>query len=91
MSENTSEVLCGNQSKRVVDSGPLFEKKIEASEVLFAEQAAQIAGCKLSTVYDWKYRPHTYGIPQGMIGKRGRRLVIKASLFQLWLNTSTKF
>lgn len=42
-------------------------------------------GTPRATVYDWHYRPGKYAVPEGMILKDGRKLVLVASRYKTWL------
>ena len=63
------------------DLGEIFDKQ---PKVLSPEQAAELIGSTRATVYDWHYRPTKYGIPDGMIIKFGRRLLVRTDLFKDW-------
>lgn len=66
---------------RVSNLGDLFDNQ---PKLLSPEQAAEIIGSSRATVYDWHYRPTKYGIPEGMIIKFGRKVLIRTDLFKEW-------
>ena len=51
---------------------------------LSPEKAAELSSSSRVTVYDWKYRPEKYAIPNGMFVKFGRKVLIRTDIFKQW-------
>jgi hypothetical protein len=65
----------------MTDIDQIFENQ---PTVLNPDEAAAIAKVKRETVYDWKYRPEKYEVPEGMIFKFGRKVLIRTDIFKAW-------
>ena len=60
------------------------------SEFMTTNEVAMLTRASRETIYDWRYRPHKYGIPTGMFLKTGRKLLIRRRELMHWFLTRDK-
>lgn len=49
------------------------------------EEVSQLLGISVKTIYDWKYRGATRGVPQGLFIKFNRQLFIRTEVLKTWV------
>ena len=71
---------------RIVTNGKfgLFDN---LPKLMRPEQVAENFGYSISTIYDWKYRGVSRGMPSGLFLSLNRRLYIRTDLFLTWIAT----
>ena len=57
----------------------LFENRIELVE---AKEFCELFGYKISTIYDWKYRPRKNKIPDNLFVKLRRKLHLRTDVLR---------
>lgn len=65
----------------MTDIDQIFENQ---PKVLNPDEAAKLVGVERGTVYDWRYRPEKYNIPEGMTYKFGSKLRVRTDLLKAW-------
>ncbi|MCB0415381.1 MAG: hypothetical protein KDD50_13680 [Bdellovibrionales bacterium] len=58
----------------------IFDNKIEFLE---AKEFCRIFGYKISTIYDWKYRPKKNNVPDNLFVKFRRKLHLRTDVLRL--------
>lgn len=76
--KTTGEGIMNHSLNQVFDNLP---------KLMRPKQVAEQFGLSRATVYDWHYRPAKYGIPDGMLVKNGRTLLVVSSQLKLWLSS----
>lgn len=62
------------------------EKLFENRRILMrAHEAAQELQIPVSTVYNWKYRGHLHGVPEGLFLKLNRMLYVRVDILRQWI------
>lgn len=73
------ENICSESKSDESRYSVLFDSRIEFLE---AKEFCQIFGYKISTVYDWKYRPKKNNIPNHLFVKFRRKLHLRTDVLR---------
>ena len=69
-------------------SDGLFEN---LGELATPQQVAEVLSLSVLTIYDWKYRGESYGVPTEMFVKiNNRRIYIRKSILINWFNQNQR-
>lgn len=71
----------GSERPEVQSLEPLFDN---LPTLLTPKMAADLTHSSIKTVFDWRYRPAKYGVPDDMFVKGGRKLFLRRDLFTRW-------
>lgn len=55
--------------------------------LLRPEEVSDLLGLSVTTIYNWKYRAHEKGIPQGLFMKFNHRIYIRTQILKTWVST----
>jgi len=71
-------------TKSEVDSDPFFEN---LKGWMRPKEVADTFGISVWTIYTWKYKSKSLGVPDGLFVKFGRSLFIRRDILKSWISS----